>query len=160
MTVKLSLTVGEGVFLEADPLQKPLEASADSAELEHKLNEVAAQNTSLKAELAELQGALTAQEETARLQEELRTKSDSEEVKKLKDDLQKQKEKYKRQWQMSCHQAAEQEELLSEKDREIEELKKKLTSSSRGSPTPPSYSDLDDDPLVVPPGDFHTQMAH
>ena len=63
LTVKLSLADGEGVFLEADPLQKPLEASADSAELEHKLDEVATQNTFLK---AELQGALTAQEgETA-----------------------------------------------------------------------------------------------
>ena len=161
LSVKLSLTDGEGVFLEADPLQKPLDASVDSAELERKLGEATAQNTNLTAELVKLQGALTAQEEeTAQLQEELRTKSDSEEVKKLKNDLQKQKEKSKQQWQMSCHQAAEQEELLAEKDREIEELKKKLASSSRGSPTPPSHSDLDDDPPLVPPGDSHSLTAH
>ena len=96
--VKLSLTDGEGVFLEADPLQKPLDASVDSAELERKLGKATAQNTNLTAELMKLQGALTAQEEeTARLQEELCTKSDSEEVKKLKNDLQKQKEKSKQQ---------------------------------------------------------------
>ena len=161
LSVKLSLTDGEGVFLEADSLQKPLDASVDSAELERKLGEATAQNTDLTAELVKLQGALTAQEEeTARLQEELRTKSDSEEVKKLKNDLQKQKEKSKQQWQMSCHQAAEQEELLAEKDREIEELKNKLASSSRGSPTPPSHSDLDDDPPLVPPGDSHSLTVH
>ena len=89
-----SLTDEEGVFLEAEPLQKPLEAPVDSAELEHTLSEVEAQNASLTTELTELQGVLTEQkEEVTRLKEELRTKSDGEEVKKLKGDLQKQKEK-------------------------------------------------------------------
>ena len=73
-------------------------------------------------------------------------------LKKLKCDLQKQKEKYKQRWKMSCQQAAEQEERLAEKDREVEELKKKLASSSRGSLTPSSHSDLDDGPPLVPPG--------
>ena len=50
---------------------------------------------------------------------------------------------------LSCHQAAEQELLVE--DREIEELKTKLACSSRGSPTPPSHSDLDNDPPLVPP---------
>ena len=63
LSVKLSLTDGEGVFLEADPLQKPLDASVDSAELECKLGEAAAQNTNHTAELVKHQGALIAQEE-------------------------------------------------------------------------------------------------
>ena len=95
LNVKLSLTDEEGVFLEAEPLQRPLEALVDPAEWENKLSEAEAQNTGLTAELTELQGALTAQkEEVARLQEELLAKSDSEAVKKLKSDLQNQK-KYK-----------------------------------------------------------------
>ena len=105
-----------------------------------------------------LQEELSGQkEEVARLQEELRTKSDGEEVKKLKSDLQKEKEKSKQHWRMTCQQAAEQEEFLAEKDREIEELKRRL-AGSRAPFTPPSHSDSDEGSPSVPPGETPTLM--
>ena len=113
LNIKFSLTGEEGVFLEADPLQK---APVHSAGLERKLSEAEVQNENLTAELTVLQEELSGQKEVvARLQEELCTKSAGEEVKKLKSDLQKEREKSKQRWRMTCQQATEQEELLAEK---------------------------------------------
>ena len=159
LNIKLSLTGEERVFLEAEPLQKPLEVPVDSAGLERKLSEAEAQNENLTAELMVLQEELSGQkEEVARLQEELHTKSDGEEVKKLKSDLQKEREKSKQRWRMTCQQATEQEELLAERDREIEELKRRL-AGSRAPFTPPSHSDSDEGSPLVPPGDTPTLMS-
>ena len=151
------------MFLDTEPLQKPLETPVDSADLEQKLSEAETRNTELAAELTALQGELTGEiarlqeeltgekEEVAQLQEELRTKSDGDEVKKLETALRKEKEKFR---EMSCRQAAEQEDLPAE-DREIEELKQKLAGSGRSSRTHLSHSDSDDDPLLV-----STQASH
>lgn len=69
------------MFLETDPLQKPLEASVDSAKLEQKLCEAESQNTSLVTELTELQDDLSERkEEVAPLQDELCFRSGDEEA--------------------------------------------------------------------------------
>lgn len=90
LNVKLSLIKRECSWT----LQKPLETPVDLAELEHKLSEAEAQNINLTAELTDLQKEFCEQkEEVARLQE-LHTKSDGE-IKKLKSELQKEKERSK-----------------------------------------------------------------
>ena len=59
------------------------------------MSEAEARNADL-AELLAVQGELAAQEEEqTRLREELRSKTDAEEVSKLKSDLQREKEKFK-----------------------------------------------------------------
>ena len=67
-------------------------------------------------------------------------------VTKLQEDLQGQKEEHKLNWRMFCQQSSEQEQLLAEKEKDIEELRCKLPCRSSLSL---SHPDSDSDESTV-----------
>ena len=150
--VKLSLVDEEGVFLVTEPAEK--EGETGSSALEDMLAESERKNEDLLVQLTAVQDELAAeQEKSARLQEELSSATHAEEVSRLKQDLRKERDKAKQAWGMSCRQAAEQEDLLASKDRQIQELRQKL-AESRHSRTP---SESDGEPPAVEPTPLRRQ---
>ena len=119
------------MFLEADVGQKEGNAPV---ELEAKNIELTRQNEELTAPLQEAHQKLADQQaELNRLTEALeRAMRETEdpggvsELKELGKQLKRENEKAKRLWRLNCKRAAEQEELLSAKELEIEELKRQL----------------------------------
>ena len=157
MSVKLSLIDEEGVFLETGPDHKSTEGETDASTMEEMLAEAERKNAELMTQLTALQDELAEeQEKSAQLQEELRSSAHAEEVSKLKKDLQKERDKAKQAWGMSCRQAAEQEDLLALKDRQIRELKLKL-AESRSSHTHSVHSESDGEQPAVEPTASHQQ---
>ena len=91
-------------------------------------------------ELADPFRKLDEEKETPRLTEEL-TRGElpgalAAENKKLKEELQAAKDRYKKMWRMTCEQSREQEELLAAQKEEIDRLKLHARGSRIHSPTP------------------------
>ena len=134
ISLKLSLTDEEGVFLESTPSVKPAKEMREDLML--RLTEAEQKNDELETELAETKEQLAKeQEETARLTEELGSSSTTEEVHKLKDELKQERERAKHAWCMNCAQVTEQENPLAKREDEIAELKKQLKACMHDAPS-------------------------
>ena len=119
---KISLLSEGGVIVTPQPLRRePADARDDLEGLSQALEEAQVQQ-----QCSQLSGLLDAErEQNATLQEQLKsTTSTNEEVSKLKDELRAEKEKVKQLWRMSCEQVRSRNELINEKDAEIEKLKR------------------------------------
>lgn len=148
VSVQLSLVDEDGVFHSTTPYQKGAGESLGRDQLELKLAESVRKSEELETELLQNREQLKQDKETiAQLTEQLlaaTTESSTEEIEVLRAELNKEKAKAKRMWKLNCEQAAEQENLLAEKDEEIAELKRKLTEHRSRSPSRSTFSELDD----------------
>ena len=144
---KLFLIDENGVFLEADVGQKegnaPVELEAKNAELTRQNEELTVALQEANQRLADQQAELNRLTEA--LERAIRETEDpsgaTSELEELGKQLKREKEKAKRLWKLNCKRAAEQEELLSARELEIEELKRQLDDpDSPREPDPDAYS--------------------
>ena len=144
---KLFLINENGVFLEADVGQKegttPVELEAKNVELTRQNEELIVALQEANQKLADQQAELNRL--TKALDKAMREAEDpsaaTSELEELGKQLKREKEKGKRLWKLDCKQAAEQGELLSAKELEIEELKCQLEDyDSPREPDPDAYS--------------------
>ena len=141
---KICLLSEGGVIVTPQPLCRETADIHDLEDLGQALEEAQQQ-------CSQLNGLLDAeQEQNATLQEQLKSAtSTTGEVSKLRDELRVEKEKVKQLWCTSCEQVRSHDELISEKDTEIERLKRQLVGresdkSSESTPSEPSESGRDD----------------
>ena len=118
--VKLSLLDEGDVFLDTSPVTRANDATS--------LQELSQENEILKENLSSVTGLLTAEKElTETLRADLSRLDEAsdvrEEVARLKQQLEQEKLKNKRMWQMSCQQSREQEDVIAFQKREIDRLK-------------------------------------
>ena len=140
-----------GVIVMPQPLRcEPADASDNLEGLSQALEKAQQQ-------CSQLSGLLDAErEQNATLQDQLKsTTSTTEEVSKLRDELRAEKEKVKQLWRTSCEQVRSHDELINEKDAEIEKLKRQLTrresdKSSESTPSEPGHDDLSVADLELP----------
>ena len=110
-------------------------------------------NLELETALTDTQEQLAKEQETARLMGELSSTSTTDKVRKLKDDLKRQRECAKHAWCLNYAQVNEQEKLLAKREDEIAELKEKLKAclheSSQRSHSCESESDPSEGAVAV-----------
>ena len=109
-----------GRILETNPLTTASkDLNTELEELVKALEQEQALNTELTVKLSEYKG---------------RTPSSREEMSKLKDDLKGEREKSKRMWRMNCEQVKMHDELMMEKESEIERFREQLRLLRKHSP--------------------------
>ena len=156
---KICLLSEGGVIVTPQPLRRETaDVHDDSEDLGRALEEAQQQ-------CSQLNGLLDAErEQNATLQEQLKSAtSTTGEVSELRDKLRAEKEKVKQLWRTSCEQVRSHDELISEKDAEIERLKRQLvgresdksSESTPSEPSEPGYDDLSVADLELP----HTPPA-
>ena len=105
----------DGLFEEEEPEDRPMEAR-DPEVLQRQLNELNHRYSKLESELDTMRKQLEAQIERGT---------------KLAADLEHEKERRKQMWRLSCQQLSEHDELVAEKDAEIQKLSEELSRVRR-----------------------------
>lgn len=147
---KLSLLSMDGTIVESEPVKRDAtDVTPDLGELEIALEEANQRCVELDAQLE------AEQQQTAALREQLegeRTAAPtSDEVSKLKEELRVEREKAKRMWRMNCDQVSMHDTLLSEKDAEIDKLKKLLAKHDGSERSSEASRDDRSELSITPP---------
>ena len=146
---KISLLAEGGVIVEPEPLHRETEGiHVEMEDLGRALNEA-------QKRCSDLDDLLDAErDQTAALREQLKAVPSTSEVSKLRDELKTEKERVKQLWRTSCEQVRSHDELIGEKDAEIEKLKRQLEGRESEGSGRSVASELSPDDLLgleIPP---------